>query len=91
MVLPPLTIIEIPLDGLLDAVLKLSLRQPAQFVVDLGRIDGITHIMTLTVANMGNQALRLAQLLADDLYDFDVLLLVVTADVVNFTNTCRCE
>ena len=71
--LPPLTIIEIPLDGLLDAVLKFSLRQPTQLVVDLGRIDGITHIMTLTITNVSNQVLRLAQFLANNLHDFDPL------------------
>ena len=47
----------------------------------------ITHIMTLTIANVSDQALRLAQFLADNLHDFNVLLLVVTADVVDFTNT----
>ena len=85
--LPPLTVIEIPLDRLLDAVLELGLRQPAQLIVDLSRVDGVTHIMTLTVANMGNQTLRLTQLFADDLYNLDVLLLVVTADIVDLANT----
>ena len=36
---------------------------------------------------MSDQALRLAQLLADNLHDLNILLLVVTADVVDFTNT----
>ena len=36
---------------------------------------------------MGDQALRLAQLFADNLHDLDVLLLIVTADVVDFTNS----
>ena len=85
--LPPLTVIKVPLNSLLDAVLKLGLRQPAQLVVDFCRIDGIPHIMTLTVANMGDQAFRLAQLLADNLHNLNVLLFIVTTDVVDFTNT----
>ena len=55
--------------------------------MDLGRVDGITHIMTLTVANMGDKDLRLTHFLADNLYDLDVLLLIVATDVVDFTNT----
>ena len=43
--------------------------------------------MTLTVANMGDQALRLAQFLTDDFHDLDVLLFIMTANIVNFTNT----
>lgn len=43
--------------------------------------------MTLTVANMGDKDLRLAQFLADNLHDLDVLLLIVATDVVDFTNT----
>ena len=69
------------------AVLKLGLRQPTQLIVNLGRINGITHIMTLTVANMGNQALRLAQLLTDDFHNLDVLLFIMTADIVDFAHT----
>ena len=35
---------------------------------------------------MGNQALRLAQFLADDFHNLDVLLLVMAADIVDLTN-----
>ena len=35
---------------------------------------------------MGNQALRLAQFLADDLHDLNILLFVMATDIVNFTN-----
>ena len=70
----------------LDTVLELGFRQPAQLIVNLGRVDCIAHIMALTVTNMGNQALRLAQLFADNFHDFNVLLLVVTTDIVDFTH-----
>ena len=76
----------IPLNSLLDAVLELGLRQPAQLVVDFSRIDGVTHIVTLTITNMCDQALRLAQFFADDLHDLDILLLVMAADIIDFTN-----
>lgn len=90
MMVSSLTVIEIPLNGLLNAVLKLGLRQPAQLIVDFGQVNGITHIMTATITNMSDQAFRLAQLLADNLHDLNILLLVVTADVVDFTNTTPC-
>ena len=55
--------------------------------MDLGRVDGVTHVVALAVGNMGDQAFRLAQLLTDELDDIDVLHLVVAADVVNLTDT----
>lgn len=85
-VLPPLLIVQIPLNGLFDTVCKLCLRQPAQFVVDLGRVDGIAHIVALTVGDIGNQTLRLAQFLADQLDNVDVLHLVVAAHIVDFAD-----
>ena len=85
-VLPPLLIFQIPLNGLFDSVCKLCLRQPAQFVVDLGRVDGITHIVALTVSDIGNQTLWLAQFLADQLDNVDVLHFIVTAYIVDFAD-----
>ena len=52
--LPPFLVVQIPLDGLLDAVGKHGLRQSAQFIVNLGGVDGITHIVTLTVGDVSN-------------------------------------
>ena len=45
--LPPRTVVQIPVDGLFDAVGELGLRQPAQLVVDLGRVDGVTHVVAM--------------------------------------------
>ena len=81
-VLPPVAVGQIPVDGLVDAVGKLRLRQPAQLVVDLGGVDGVAHIVALAVGDVGDQALRLAQLLADQPHDVDIPHLVVAADVV---------
>ena len=43
--------------------------------------------MAFAVGHVGDQAFRFAKLLADDLYDIDVLHLVVSADVVDFADT----
>ena len=85
--LPPLTVLQIPLDGLFDTVCEFGFRQPAQLVVDLSRVDGVTHVVALAVSNVSDQAFRLAQLLTDELDDIDILHLVVAADVVNLTDT----
>ncbi len=77
----------IPLDGLLDAVCKFCFRQPAELVVNLCRVNRVAHVMAFAVGHVGDQAFRLAKLLADDLYDIDVLHLVVSADVVDFADT----
>ena len=86
-VFPPLPVFQIPGNGLLDAVGKLGLRQPAQLGMDLGGVDGIAHIVALPVCHIGDQALRLAQGLANDLDDVDILHLVVAADVVDLAHT----
>ena len=39
--LPPFPVVQIPLDGLLDAVGEFGLGEPAQFVVDLGGVDSV--------------------------------------------------
>ena len=54
--------------------------------MDLGRVDRITHIMSFTVGHIGDQTFRLAQFLADQLHDIDVLHLVVSADIVYLTD-----
>ena len=55
--------------------------------MDLGRVDRITHIMAFTVCNVCDQAFRFAKFFADDLNDINVCHFIVSADVVNFSNT----
>ena len=83
---PPVLIVKIQPDGFLNAVCELCFRKPAQFIVNLCRFNCITHIVSLAVGYISNQAFRFAKLLADDLNDVDVLHLVVSTNVVNLTN-----
>ena len=55
--------------------------------MNLSRINRITHIVTFTIRYMCDQTLRFAKLLADDLYNVDILLLIVSTDIINLTNT----
>ena len=55
--------------------------------MDLGRVDGVAHVMSFTVCYVSDQAFRFAKLLADDLDNVDVFHLVVSAYVVNLTDT----
>ena len=50
---PPLVVVEVSRDRLFDAVGKLRLRQPAQLVVDLRRVDGVAHVVALAVSDVG--------------------------------------
>ena len=84
--LPPRTVVEIPLNGLPDAVCEFRFGKPAQLVVYFGRVDGIAHIVTLSVGNKGYKAFWFAESMAYQFYDVDILHLVVTADVVHFAN-----
>ena len=81
--LPPGLVVEIPLDGFLNAVGESGLRQPAQLIVDLGGVDGVAHVVALAVGHKGDQRLGLSQRVADELYDIEILHLVVAAHVVD--------
>ena len=89
--LPPVPVIQIPPDGLLDAVGELGLRQPAQLVVNFGGVDGIAHVVALAVRDVDDEALRLAQLLTDELYNVDVPHLVVAAHVVHLAHAALAD
>ena len=54
--------------------------------MDLGGVDRVAHVMTLAVGDKGDQALGLAELLADQLNDVDVRHLVVTADIIDLAD-----
>ena len=86
----PFLVLEIPFYGFLDTFLKLERWLPAEFLLELARIDGITHIMTLSVCYISNQiqvsTLRATEQsinsLDNHLDDVDVLPLVESADIV---------
>ena len=78
---------QIPLDGLLEASSKGRFREPAQFVVDLRRVDGVAAVVAFAVRHVRNEAFRLMKLLANELYNVDIAHFVVTADVVDFPSS----
>ena len=81
--LHPARVVQVPPDGLLDALLKGVGRGPAKFSGDLGVINGVPPVVAGAVLDVGDEALRLAQGLQDQTDDLDVGLLVVAADVVD--------
>ena len=95
----PFLIIEKPFHRFLDSLLKLERWLPAEFLLELARIDGVTHIMTLSVCYISNQ-IQVSTLRATEqtvnsldyhLDDIDVLPLVETADVVSLGNLTLVE
>ena len=54
-IVQPLLIVQIPLDGLLDAFLELEAGFPTQFALELGGVDGITGIMAKAVGDVGDE------------------------------------
>ena len=83
---PPVAMLEVPFDRLLDAVLELRLRLPAEFRVDLRRVDGIAAVVALAVGDVLDEVFGLAELLEDGLDDVDVGALIVAADVVDLAD-----
>ena len=63
--LPPGLVVQIPADGLFYSILEHGFREPAEFIVDLGRVNGIAQVVSFAVRHIGDQALRFSQLLAD--------------------------
>ena len=55
--------------------------------MDLGRIDSVTHVMALTIRNIGDETFGLAELTADDFNDIDVFHFVMSADIIYFTDS----
>ena len=95
----PFLVLEIPFHGLLDSLLKLERWLPTQFLLKLARVDGITHIVPLSISYVGDKVHILAFLSAeqsingldDHLDDVDVLPLIETADVVGLGNLTLVE
>ena len=95
----PVLVLEIPFHGLLDTLLKLERWLPTEFLLKLARIDGVTHIVTLSVSYISDEVHILAFLSAEQsinsldnhLDDIDVLPLVETTDVVSFGNLTLVE
>ena len=83
---PPVTVLEVPLDRLLDAVLEFRLRLPAELRVDFRRVDGVAAVVALAVGDVLDEVFGLAELLEDGLDDVDVGALIVAADVVDLAD-----
>ena len=54
--------------------------------MDLRGVDGIAQVVPLPVGDVGDEALGLAELAADQAHDVDVAHLVVAADVVHLAD-----
>ena len=92
-VFKPCFIVEIPLNCLFNSFLKLQRRLPAEFCLELARVDGVTGIMSEAVGDVGDEVEVFAFFatkesvngIDDDLDDVDVLPLVEAANVVGFS------
>ena len=54
-VVHPSFVLQIPLHGLLDTLLKLERWFPTDFLLEFARINGITPIVTLSISKVGLQ------------------------------------
>ena len=89
-VIHPLLVLQVPFHRLLNPLFKLQARFPAQFLLQLSRIDGVAHVVTLAVRYVCYQVHVFSFLASQqtvhglDYYldDVDVLPFVETANVV---------
>ena len=61
----PFLVIEIPFYGFLDTLLKLEKWLSVEFLLQLSRVDGVTHIVTLSVSYVSDEVHILAFLSAE--------------------------
>ena len=61
----PFLVLEIPFYRFFDTLLKLERWLPTEFLLELARIDGITHIVTLSVCYISDEIHILAFLSAE--------------------------
>ena len=59
-IVEPSLIVEIPSYGFLDTLLKLELRFPAKFTLELARVDGIAQVVAGAVGDVGDEVKTMA-------------------------------
>lgn len=85
---PPVLVFAIPSDGLVETLREVRVDwPPAELLLELCRVDGITAIVARTVANPVKRVLRLSHALKDGLQNVDVVLLAVRADEIGLTDS----
>ena len=95
----PFLVIEIPFYGLLDTLLKLERWLPTQFLLQLSRVAGITHIVTLSVCYISDEIHILTFLSAkqsinsldNHLDDIDILPLIETRKIAAIVAIKHCK
>lgn len=90
--LPPLAVVRVPVDRLLQAGLEVRVRgRPTQFGPELRGIDRVTAVVARTVLDPVERVLRLSHHLQDHAQHGDVVLLAVRADQVRLADAALGE
>src|SRR5687767_7118194 len=95
--LPPLLIIQVPLNRFAYAALKGFLGSPTEFTLDLARIDGVTKIMPRPILDERNQLAitldtdrlvgrQFFEQITQGFHNLEIGFLVMAADVVGFAD-----
>ena len=79
---PPISVRQIPINCLFNAVGKLRLWQPTKFIMYLRRINRVSHIMPFSVSYVCNQTIWLIEIIANQTYNIYVSHFIVSAYVI---------
>ena len=90
-IIKPFFIIQIPLHCLLNSLLELEGRLPAEFLLKFGGVDSVAGIVTETVCDIGDKVKVLTLLTPklavngfdESLNDVNILPLIEAADVIS--------
>ena len=87
LVLPPVLVGGVPVDGVLETGLKVGVfRLPTEFRPQLGGVDGVAQVMARPILDVVVGVLWLTHQFQDHLEDFLVVLLAVGPDQVGLTD-----
>src|SRR5207244_11299103 len=81
--LPPQLVLDVPLNGFVESILKIAPRFPVQLTLCKRGIDCIAAIVSQPVGHKRNQAVRLAQFIENHFYNIDIHHLAVTSEIIN--------
>src|ERR1700722_12388247 len=87
----PVCVVFVPVDGLLQPLVKRNRRLPAKFVFHFFATQCVTAVVSGPIRNIGKQRLRLVYQAKESAYDREIVDNVEATDIVDFAQSTSLE